>query len=59
MNAAPSRLKQVNAPLGGQRGHAMPSVGASTCAAPSRLKPVNGPLEGQRGHAMPSVGATL
>ncbi len=28
MNAAPSRLKQVNGPLGGQQGHAMPSVGA-------------------------------
>ncbi len=59
MNAAPSRLKQVNDPLGGQRGHAMPSVGASTCAALSRLKQVNGPLGGQQGHAMPSVGATL
>lgn len=27
MNAAPSRLKQMNRPLGGQQGHAMPSVG--------------------------------
>jgi len=27
MNAAPSRLKQVNRPQGGQQGHAMPSVG--------------------------------
>lgn len=56
MSAAPSRLKQANGPLGGQRGHAMPSVGATSCAAPSRLKQVNSPLGGQQGHAMPSVG---
>ena len=29
MNAAPSRLKQVNGPLGGQRSHAVASVGAT------------------------------
>ncbi len=29
MNAAPSRLKQVNGPLGGQRVHEMTSVGAT------------------------------
>jgi len=42
-------------PLGGQRGHAVPSVGAPPVAGPPQGG--RGPLGGQRGHAVPSVGA--
>jgi ATP-dependent DNA helicase RecQ len=43
-------------PLGGQRGHEVPSAGATPAAGP----PQGGrsPLGGQRGHEVPSVGAT-
>jgi ATP-dependent DNA helicase RecQ len=45
-------------PLGGQGGHAAPTVGATPFAAgPSQGE--DGPLGGQGGHAVPTVGAIL
>ena len=42
-------------PLGGQGGHAEPTVGARFAAGPSQGE--DGPLGGQGGHAVPTVGA--
>jgi ATP-dependent DNA helicase RecQ len=42
-------------PLGGQGGHAVPTVGAPSAAGPSQGG--HSPLGGQGGHAVPTVGA--
>jgi len=57
MNAAPSRPKQVRAPLGGQRGHGSAERGGTMNAAPGRPKQVRAPLGGSEDTAVPSVGA--
>jgi predicted alpha/beta-fold hydrolase len=44
-------------PLGGQRGHELPSVGAPRSAGPPQAS--ERPLGGQRGHEVPSVGAPI
>jgi len=47
MSAAPSRLKQANAPSGGSAYTPVTRVGANhTSAAPSRLKQANAPSGG-------------